>query len=187
MLLPSEIPVYGQQERVRVLVADPPWHFDDQLGDDTRGARTHYKTMTVEDIKRFPLPPLYETSTLFLWRVAAMQQEAFDVVEAWDFEVKAEIVWKKLTRHGKRHFGMGRHVRNEHEVCLIATSGKPKTLDKSVRSIFEAPTGRHSEKPQAFYSIVERLREGPYCELFARKLRNGWNQYGNELTDRKAA
>lgn len=170
-----------------MLVADPPWHFDDQLGDDTRGARTHYKTMTVEDIKRFPLPPLYETSTLFLWRVAAMQQEAFDVVEAWDFEVKAEIVWKKLTRHGKRHFGMGRHVRNEHEVCLIATSGKPKTLDKSVRSIFEAPTGRHSEKPQAFYSIVERLREGPYCELFARKLRNGWNQYGNELTDRKAA
>lgn len=187
MLLPTEIPVYGSQERVRVLVADPPWQFEDQLNDDTRGARTHYKTMTVDDIKRFPLPPLYETSTLFLWRVAAMQQEALDVIAAWDFEVKAEIVWKKLTKHGKRHFGMGRHVRMEHEVCLIATSGKPQTLDKSVRSIFEAPVGRHSEKPQAFYKIVERLREGPYCELFARRLREGWNQYGNELPERKAA
>lgn len=168
-------------ERFRVLVADPPWPFDDQLADFNRGAGTKYGLLSVEDIKRFKLPPLYEESTLFMWRVASMQQEALDVIDAWDFELKAEIVWKKLTKHGKRHFGMGRTVRMEHEVCLIATSGKPQTLDKSIRSVFEAPVGRHSEKPEKFYNLVERLREGPYCELFARRLRAGWTSYGNEL------
>lgn len=103
------------------------------------------------------------------------------MIDAWDFTVKSEIVWKKLTPAGKRHFGMGRQVRMEHEVCLIATSGTPKTLDKSIRSIFEAPTGRHSEKPDEFYRIVERMKEGPYCELFARKFRRGWSSFGNEL------
>lgn len=172
-------PVYDK--RYRVLVADPPWPFDDQLDDFRRGAAAHYNILSVKDIKYFPLPPMYEYSTLFLWRVAAMQREALDVIDAWDYELKAEIVWKKLTKHGKRHFGMGRTVRNEHEVCLIATSGKPKTLNMDIRSIFEAPVGRHSEKPEKFYSIVEALREGPYCELFARKRRAGWTQYGNEL------
>jgi N6-adenosine-specific RNA methylase IME4 len=167
--------------RFRVLVADCPWQFNDQLADFTRGALTQYQTLSVEQLKRFPLPPLYESSTLFFWRVAAMQQEALDVIDAWDFEVKAEIVWKKLTRNGRRHFGMGRHVRMEHEVCLIATSGKPATLDKAIRSIFEAPTGGHSEKPEEFFKLVERMREGPYCELFARRLRAGWTCYGNEL------
>jgi len=168
-------------ERFRVLCADPPWPFDDQLDDFSRGAAAHYGILSVDDIKRFPLPPMYEYSTVFLWRVAAMQREALDVLDAWDYEVKAEIVWKKLTKHGKRHMGMGRTVRNEHEVCLIAQSGKPQTLDKSIRSIFEAPVGRHSEKPEAFYKLVERLREGPYCELFARRRRDGWTSFGNQL------
>lgn len=167
--------------RYRVLVADPPWPFDDRLDDFNRGAATQYNVLSVDDIKHFALPPLFENSTLFLWRVAAMQQEALDVIEAWDFELKAEIIWKKLTKHGKRHFGMGRTVRNEHEVCLIAQSGKPKTLDKSIRSIFEAPVGRHSEKPEKFYSIVERLREGPYVELFARRHRDNWTCLGNQV------
>lgn len=167
--------------RYRVLVADCPWQPDDQLDDSTRGAATQYKTMNVAQLKRFVLPPLYEDSTLFFWRLASMQQEALDVIETWDFTVKAEIVWKKLTKTGKRHFGMGRQVRMEHEVCLIATSGAPQTLDKSIRSTFEAPVGRHSEKPEEFFKIVERLKAGPYCELFARRLRNGWTCLGDEL------
>lgn len=140
----------------------------------------HYGTMTTSEICRFPLPPMYFDSTLFLWRVAALQHEALQVLDAWDFQLKAELVWKKLTRTGKRHFGMGHHVRAEHETCLIATSGRPATLNKSVRSIFEAPTGVHSEKPEAFFRIVERLREGPYCELFARRQRPGWTCLGLE-------
>lgn len=167
--------------RYRVLVADCPWSFKDRLDPNIRGAASQYATLSVKELKRFPLQPMYNDSVLFFWRVAAMQQEALDVISAWDFEVKSELVWKKLTVHGKRHFGMGRTVRMEHEVCLIATSGKPETLSKSVRSIIEAPTGRHSEKPDAFYSLVESLFEGPYAELFARRRRVGWDCFGDQL------
>lgn len=165
----------------RVLVADPPWPFEDALPGDTRGAAKNYALMSVKEIQCFSLPPMYEDSTLFLWRVASMQQEALDVIRAWDFEVKSEIVWKKLTNTGKRFFGMGRTVRMEHEVCLVATSGTPATRNKSIRSIFEARVRGHSEKPEEFYDLVEQLRDGPYCELFARRHRAGWTCYGNEL------
>lgn len=168
-------------ERFRVLVADPPWPFRDHLPGPGRGASKHYQTMTLQDIKRFPLPPMYHDSVLFLWRVAAMQQEALDVLSAWDFELKTELVWKKLTRHHKRAFGMGRIVRAEHEVCLIATSGRPSVKSKNTRSIFEATLGRHSAKPDAFYDLVEQLYDGPYVELFARQPRCGWTCMGDEL------
>jgi N6-adenosine-specific RNA methylase IME4 len=77
---------------------------------------------------------------------------------------------------------MGRTVRAEHETCLIGVRGKPETLDKSVRSTFEAVVGRHSEKPEEFYTIVETLRAGPYAELFSRKTREGWTCLGNEVS-----
>jgi N6-adenosine-specific RNA methylase IME4 len=42
------------------------------------------------------------------------------------------------------------------------------------------PRGRHSEKPEAFLDLVERMSPGPYVELFARRDRLGWDTWGNE-------
>jgi N6-adenosine-specific RNA methylase IME4 len=167
--------------RPRVLVADPPWKFGDGLPGETRGAVKNYKLMTVEDIKQFPLPELATDATLFLWKVAAMPEEALAVVRAWGFVPKTELVWLKRTSTGKRWFGMGRTVRGEHETCLIAHRGSPITLSHSIRSTFEAAVGTHSQKPEEFYHIVEQLRGGPYVELFARQVRAGWTCYGDEL------
>jgi hypothetical protein len=41
----------------------------------------------------------------------------------------------------------------------------------------------HSQKPDEFYRIIERLYDGPYLELFARRARAGWTSFGNELLD----
>lgn len=168
-------------EPARVLVADPPWLFGDSLPGKGRGASKHYGCLPLNEICEFALPPLADDALLFMWRVASMQREALAVVEAWGFELKSEIVWKKLTKTGKRHFGMGHYVRAEHEVCLIARRGKGKVRDRSVRSVFEAQTGRHSAKPDEFYGLVEQLAEGPYLEMFARRPRPGWSCWGNEL------
>ena len=54
-------------------------------------------------------------------------------------------------------------------------------LCRSVWSVFSAKAGRHSEKPEEFYRIVEELSPGPYLELFGRKRREGWTVLGNEL------
>lgn len=42
------------------------------------------------------------------------------------------------------------------------------------------PRGRHSEKPEAFLDLVERISPGPYLELFARRDRLGWDTWGDE-------
>lgn len=171
----------------RVLVADPPWKFDDKLPGPGRGAEKYYPCLNMMELYRFPLPPHDVDSVLFLWRVASMQQEALHVVSMWGFTVKTELVWLKRTATGKRHFGMGRTLRAEHETCLIATRGKMPPKVRSVRSTFEAPVGRHSEKPDAFYDLVEQLYDGPYLELFARRQRPGWTCLGNEMPTTEAA
>lgn len=171
----------------RVLVADPPWKFDDKLG--KRGASHNYKCLSTSEICRFPLPPLAGDCFLFLWRVTALQEDAMIVVRMWGFTLKTELVWLKKTSTGLRWFGLGHSLRAEHETCLVAVRGKPKALNHSVRSTFvtvedfeglSAPAGRHSEKPEEFYKIVESLYLGPYCELFARRRRPGWTCFGDE-------
>lgn len=168
-------------EAARVLVSDPPWRFSDKLPGKGRGAVKHYACLPVHEIQRFPLPPLADDCVLFLWRVSAMQEEALQVVRAWGFSPKSEIVWRKLTSKGRVHFGMGRTVRLAHETCIIATRGRPKIISRSERSVFDALVGVHSAKPDEFYRIVERMYAGPRAELFARQRRDGWACYGDGL------
>jgi N6-adenosine-specific RNA methylase IME4 len=175
-------------ERARLLMADPPWKFGDKLPGDTRGAEKQYPCLSVRELIAFPRPPLAPDCLLLLWRVAAMQSEAILVLHAWGFQLKSELVWVKTTTNGKRAFGMGHYVRASHETCLIGVRGSVQVADRSVRSVFEAPVGRHSAKPDAIYEIAERLVPGgPYAELFARRRRPGWMQHGNQLPDVEAA
>lgn len=187
-------------ESFQTIIADPPWAFGDKLPGTSRGAAKNYTVLTADQLCALALPSFAADARLFLWRVASMQEEALRVMKAWGFRQKAEIVWRKLTKTGKRHFGMGRTVRMEHEVCLVGSRGRPPILSKSVRSMFDteiwidedpetgepigefaAPYERHSKKPPIFYEIVEQLSPAPRLELFARETRAGWTSIGDEL------
>lgn len=178
-------PVYP--ESVRVLVADPPWAFDDALPGPGRGAVKHYSTMTLDELKAFPLPKFDPAGAwLFLWRVAAMQREALDVMVAWGFVLKTELVWVKTTAAGVPAFGMGHYLRGAHEVCVVGVRGRVRPLMRAQRSVFTAVRGRHSEKPEEFYEIVRALTDGPRVELFARRRREGFCAYGDEIEEGRA-
>lgn len=170
------------EELPHVLVADPPWLFRDGLPGTKRGAVKHYPCMSLSALLAFPIPRMAPDSVLFMWRVAALQQEALELVHAWGFSPKTELVWQKTTRTGKKHFGMGRILRASHESCIVATRGRALPKVRNVRSTFEAAVGRHSEKPDAFFRIVEALYDGPYVELFARRQREGWVCIGDGLS-----
>jgi len=183
-------------EPFHVIVADPPWKFGDKLPGASRGAERNYKTLSIEEICAFvdPNDPMIAPdAVLFLWRVSSMVEEAYRVVRAWGFTPKTEIVWLKQTATGKPWFGMGRITRAAHETCIVATRGRPKVKVRNVRSVqqedmdsmtFNAAVGRHSEKPAGLYEIVEALYDGPYLELFARRSRECWTAYGDELGDK---
>ena len=137
--------------------------------------------MTMEDIYQYQLPEVADDSRLFLWTVAAMPEEAIHTMTAWGFRPVCELIWVKLTARGNPWFGMGHTVRGAHERCIIGVRGRPKVLSRSVRSVFTAKAGAHSEKPEEFYQLVEDLSPGPYLELFGRRQREGWTVLGNEL------
>lgn len=171
-----------------VIAADPPWLFGDSLG--ARGAAANYDCMGADGIRGAMAAVLasWEAlisergAVLFLWRVAAMQLEALSLAQGLGYTVKAELVWEKLTKTGAPHFGMGRYVRNSHEICLIATRGRAHPDVHNVRSRFAAPVREHSRKPDAFYALVERMYpRSRRIELFARERRPGWVQHGLEL------
>jgi N6-adenosine-specific RNA methylase IME4 len=183
-----------------VLVADPPWAHDDKLPPSGalkagRSAGAHYSTMSIDAICGMALPVLRANAVLFLWKVASMPEEALRVCRAWGFVPKSEIVWVKtnseyrVLQQGEHFiprlsFGMGRYVRGAHESAIIAVRGKPSLVQprvRNVRSVFFAPRGEHSAKPDAFYELVERMYAGPYVELFARRQRAGWDCRGEEV------
>lgn len=171
----------------QTVIADPPWSFRDALPGHKRGAVKHYRCMPLRDIESFwerVAELVAPDARLFLWRVASMQEEALRVVRAWGFTLKSEVVWVKTRDNGEGlRIGMGRQVRNAHEVCLIATRGVPERLSAAVPSVVFAPRARHSAKPDAFYELVERLSPGPYLELFARRHRDNWICSGDEIDE----
>lgn len=167
----------------QIVACDCPWRFKDSLPGPKRGASKFYECLSVDQLKAFPLPPIGDDALLFFWKVASMPEEAYQVIRAWGFVPKAELVWLKRTATGERHFGMGRTTRAEHETCVIASRGKGTSLivNHAVRSTFEAPIGRHSEKPDRFYEIVRELTTGRRCELFARRRRPGFVAFGDQV------
>jgi N6-adenosine-specific RNA methylase IME4 len=76
--------------------------------------------------------------------------------------------------------GQGYWTRSNPEDCWLATRGAPKRMDAGVRQLVVAPVMEHSRKPD-LYADIERLVQGPYLELYARRPWDGWTSWGNEL------
>jgi N6-adenosine-specific RNA methylase IME4 len=51
---------------------------------------------------------------------------------------------------------------------------------------FTWPRGKHSQKPEHFYDLVEQVSPPPYVELFARRHRLGWDTWGLEAANTAA-
>jgi len=167
-----------------VIYADPPWQYDN-VG--VHGAANHhYRTMGLEEICVFPESvnlQCADNSVLFLWVTNPFLEDALEVINAWGFEYKTNIVWvkKKLVKPGS-----GFYVRGHHELLFICTRGSFTPLDKNISppisSVIEADLQEHSKKPDAVYDIIERLYpKCNYIELFARQKRQGWISWGLEI------
>ena len=159
-----------------VLYADPPWRYE-QIRTDNRAIENHYPTMTLDDICALQ-PPVLDDAILFLWATSPKNGEAMEVIDAWGFNYRTQMVWVK------DKIGMGHYVRQRHELLLIAKRGDMPTPDTPSRpdSVVEAPRGGHSEKPELFYELIESMYPGRrYGEMFARRCRPGWGSWGNQV------
>ena len=55
---------------------------------------------------------------------------------------------------GKPHYGLGKSFRGQTEHVLFEIRGKLATRCNDISTLFHAPLGAHSEKPEKFYEIV---------------------------------
>lgn len=167
-----------------VIYADPPWVYH-AWGGSMGAADTHYSTMSSDILKALPIADLAAPDcALFLWITWPTMPEALEVASAWGFAYKTcAFMWAKQRSNYQWHMGLGHWTRANTEVCLLFTRGNPQRKAKDVRQLVVTQLGKHSAKPLSIYESIERLVDGPYLELFARRHRPGWDVWGNEAPD----
>jgi len=123
-----------------LLYGDPPWPSASPGG--KWAPEQHYPTMPVDEIKQLAVPAA-DNAVLFLWAVAALLPDALDVMKAWGFEYRSNIIWDKLS------IELGVSARNEHEQLLIGRRGNhpPPKQHHRTSSIVHARRGRPPRSP----------------------------------------
>ena len=103
-------------KRYRTIYADPPWQFQNRTGKVAPEHKrlSRYSTMTVPEICRLPVAEAAdEKSHLYLWVPNALLPEGLEVMRAWGFAYKTNIIWEKVRKDGMPDGrGVGFYFRN---------------------------------------------------------------------------
>lgn len=179
-------PPYG------TIVADPPWAY--RKSKQAVGV-THsrqmvsdlYDTMTMRQIAALPVGDLAAADAhLYMWVTVPRlfgdrgDEEGFgpfQIMQAWGFRYITMLTWHKVGAPG-----MGSYFRIDTEHCLFGVKGHaPIPPGKRLRNLISAARGKHSQKPDQLLEMAEKVSPGRRLELFARRRREGWDSWGNQL------
>lgn len=173
--------------KYKVIYADPPWCYRNA---GCRGAaENQYATMSVDEICQLPIQNFTaEDCVLLLWCTWPQMEEGLRVLHAWGFKYVTGFPWIKTTEISQTlwgkikirvPYGVGFWTRGCSEYVLIGTKGKTKPPTEGFIGLL-TPNLTHSRKPDSLYHYATCL-DGPYLELFARRKREGWDSWGNEI------
>jgi N6-adenosine-specific RNA methylase IME4 len=188
----DDLLAFARKRRFATILADPPWHFQNSTGKVAPGHKrlNRYGTLKLPDIKALPVADISaDTAHLYLWCPNALLPEGIEVLRAWGFKYKSNLVWHKVRRDGGSDGrGVGFYFRNVTELILFGIRGKgsaARTLAPGRRQVNLLATRKreHSRKPDEQYDIIEACSRGPFLEMFARGSRKGWATWGREATD----
>lgn len=185
------------------IAIDPASHFrsytaiQSQNWASRRDNERHYRTMSFEQLAALPIHKLAAPTGChaFIWTSGPFMPQALKLLTVWKFKYSTIVfTWVKLRRsfdpnqlrltsllESDLHLGLGLTSRKNSEIVLLGRRGNCRRISKSVREIILAPVREHSRKPNEFYRRVTQYCDGPYCELFARECRPGWDVWGDEV------
>jgi N6-adenosine-specific RNA methylase IME4 len=147
--------------RYRTLVIDPPWDYG-QLSLAGR-ATPRYATLSHNQLLALPVEEWAEDEChLYLWTTNNFLTRAGELMAAWGFDYKTVLTWSKP------RWGLGSYFRHNTEQVLFGVRGALPTRADNIATLFEAPRGIHSEKPERFYEIVRTASYLPAGEAFQR-------------------
>jgi N6-adenosine-specific RNA methylase IME4 len=159
-----------------VVVIDPPWPMQ-KIEREVRPNQVEfeYPTMSLEEIAAMKIPSA-DNCHLFCWTTQKFLPWTIDVLDDWGFRYVLTMVWHKTG--GFQPIGLPQY---NCEFIVYGRKGSPSFRDtKAFPCCFEAPRGRHSEKPQEFYDVISRVAAGKRIDMFSRQERTGYKGWGNE-------
>lgn len=168
------------------ILADPPWRFSNRTGKiaPEYARRTRYQSLGFQEIADMPVYKLaLPQSHLYLWVPNALLPEGLEVMARWGFDYKTNLVWYKTRKDGGPDGrGVGFYFRNVTELVLFGVRGSLRTRDagRNQVNLLSSVKREHSRKPDELYEIIEQCSPGPYMELFARHIREGWDHWGDD-------
>ncbi|MFN3506586.1 MAG: MT-A70 family methyltransferase [Allorhizobium sp.] len=176
--------------RFSTIMADPPWQFVNRTGKVAPEHKrlSRYGTMALPEIMQLPVAKACApTAHLYLWVPNALLPEGLEVMKAWGFQYKSNLVWHKIRKDGGSDGrGVGFYFRNVTELILFGVRGKnARTLDpgRSQVNYLSSRKREHSRKPDEQYPLIEACSPGPYLEMFGRGVRPGWATWGNQADE----
>lgn len=170
-------------KKYKTIVIDPPWPVKMQGHYGRRPNRRQklpYETMTIEEIKEFPLKDFAEQGAhVYLWTTNKLLKEAFEVLETWGVNYHMTISWVKPTG-----FCVANGYKSAAEFCLLGFYGKPMQKWIGIAQLnwikaFTKP-GHHSEKPNDFYNKIKKMSPEPRIDIFNRRPIAGFGSWGDE-------
>lgn len=178
-----------------LIYADPPWRQSKggkkAVRKNSSGTALDYPTCSLDEIKAH-LKAATDISAgggtiLFLWTIDKYLFEAQQIAESLGYKLHARMIWDKVTG-----IPAAFTVRFGHEYLLYMYKDKLTPVAKEERgkihTVFREQVTKHSKKPQIAYEIIERLYPGlNKLEMYARNTRDGWDSWGNELTNNQTS
>lgn len=182
----EDFATFVNSRRFSTVLADPPWQFQNRTG---KIAPEHkrlkrYETLSLSEICQLPVSSCLEQNAhLYLWVPNALLPEGLEVMKAWGFQYKSNLIWHKIRKDGGPDGrGVGFYFRNTTEMLLFGVKGSMRTLQPGRRqvNIIRSIKQEHSRKPDEQYTIIEQCSPPSYLEIFGRGTRPGWTVFGNQ-------
>ena len=174
----KEPPPLPKRGPYRAIVVDPPWPYELRKADPSHRATHPYPQMSIAQICALDVASIAHTDcVLWLWITNHhIIRQAASVLDAWGFQEKTILTW------GKDRMGTGDWLRGQTEHCIMAVRGAPIVHLVNQTTLLHGPMRKNSQKPEEFYTFVEKLCPAPrYCELFARyRHSERWDCWGDE-------
>lgn len=144
------------------IVADPPWEYKGGFNGFGNRKELPYAHMNLEEIKALRVADLLKREGyLFLWTTNRWLEKSFGVARAWECTPKQTLTWCKP----KGAKGLGGMFATNTEFVIVAQKiregtnahGSRTNQEREGTSWFEWTKQAHSQKPEAFQDVVERV------------------------------
>lgn len=173
-------------KKYSIILSDPAWSYRGQTQHGgqgkpyTGGAKTHYPTMELHELKALDVPSICEKDALmFMWTSSPHLDQGIELLKSWGFEwATVGFVWDK------KAVNPGYYTMSQCELCLIGKKGRiPRPRGaRNVRQLVSESRTTHSTKPdEVRQRIVQMFPTQSRLEMFSRQKVEGWDAWGNEI------